>query len=189
TQLIPAIEGYLRGGTPGQHRRDFENGKAEAERAAARLLERLRTTRGGLFKAHVMRRLINVYRSRIGLREHPKYYIVRVLDFAKRAILEEAAGLVGAGLLRSADEVFWISLEELEDVLRTRRVDRAVLDARREGFERDAALRPPRVITSEGEVVTATAGGGASGGGLGGGGGPGGGGRGGGRAGVAGREG
>jgi hypothetical protein len=30
-----------------------------------------------------MRRLITVYRSRIGLREHPKYYIVRVLDFAK----------------------------------------------------------------------------------------------------------
>jgi pyruvate,water dikinase len=105
-----------------------------------------------------MRRLIAVYRSRIGLREHPKYYIVRVLDFAKRAILEEGAGLVGAGLLRSADEVFWFSLEELEDILRTRRVDRAVLDARRDRFERDAALRPPRVITSEGEVVTVTAG-------------------------------
>jgi pyruvate,water dikinase len=89
-----------------------------------------------------MRRLITVYRCRIGLREHPKYYIVRVLDFAKRAILEEAAGLVAAGLLRSADDVFWLSLDELEGILRTRRVDRAVLDARRERFERDAALRP-----------------------------------------------
>src|SRR5499427_4078687 len=135
TQLLPAIKGYLRGGAPGQHRRDYEAGKEEAERAAARLLERLRATRGGIFKARVMRRLITVYRSRIGLREHPKYYIVRVLDVAKRAILEEGAGLVGAGLLRSADEVFWFSLEELEDILRMRRVDRAVLDARRERFE------------------------------------------------------
>jgi pyruvate,water dikinase len=130
----------------------------EAERAAARLLERVRATRGGVMKAMVMRRLITVYRSRIGLREHPKYYIVRVLDGVKQAILEEGEGLVGAGLLRSADEVFWYSLEELEGILRTRWVDQAVLEARRERFERDAALRPPRVITSEGEVVTAKAG-------------------------------
>jgi pyruvate,water dikinase len=37
-------------------------------------------------------------------------------------------------------------------------VDRAVLDARRERFERAESLRPPRVITSEGEIVTARAG-------------------------------
>jgi pyruvate,water dikinase len=158
TQLIPAIEGHLRGGAPGQHRREFQAGEEEAERAAARLLERLRSTLGGAFKAKVMRRLIAVYRSRIGLREHPKYYIVRVLDLAKRAILEEGTGLVRAGLLRSPDEVFWFSLEELQGILRDRRVDCAVLDARRDRFERDAGLRPPRVITSEGEVVTATAG-------------------------------
>jgi rifampicin phosphotransferase len=168
TQIIPAIEGHLRGGAPGQHRRDFETGREEAERAAARLLERLRTTRGGAMKVMVMRRLITVYRFRIGLREHPKYYIVRVLDFVKRVILEEGAGLVGAGLLRSADEVFWFSLDELEGVLRTRRVDRAVLDVRRDRFERDAGLRPPRVITSEGEVVTAKAGGAVPEGALGG---------------------
>jgi pyruvate,water dikinase len=109
-------------------------------------------------KAMVMRRLITVYRSRIGLREHPKYYIVRVLDFVKRAILEEGTGLAAAGLLQSPDEMFWFSLEELEDILRTRRVNREVLDGRRARFERDLGLRPPRVITSEGEVVTVTAG-------------------------------
>src|SRR5262249_56881099 len=89
------------------------------------VVERRGATGGGAMKVVVMRRLITVYRSRIGLREHPKYYIVRVLDLAKRAILEEAAGLVGAGLLRSPDEVFWFSLEELEGILRTRRGGRA----------------------------------------------------------------
>jgi pyruvate,water dikinase len=158
TQLIPAIGAHLRGSSPGQHRREFRAGAEEAERAAARLLERLRATPGGTLKAMVMRRLIAVYRSRIGLREHPKYYLVRVLDLGKRAILEEATRLVRAGLLRSPDEVFWFSLEELQGILRARRVDRSVLDARRERFERDAQLRPPRVITSEGEVLTATTG-------------------------------
>jgi pyruvate,water dikinase len=157
-QLIPAIEGHLRGSSPGQHRREFRAGEEEAERAAARLLERLQRSRGGAAKAMVMRRLIAIYRSRIGLREHPKYYIVRALDLAKRVILDEAAGLVRAGLLQSSYEVFWFSLEELEGILRSRQVDRAVLEARREKFERDAKLRPPRVITSEGEVVIATMG-------------------------------
>jgi pyruvate,water dikinase len=166
TQLIPAIEGHLRGSTPGQHRRDFRKGEEAAGRAAARLLERLRATRAGALKAMVVRRLIAVHRSRIGLREHPKYYLVRILDIAKWAILEEAAGLVAAGLLRSPDEAFWFSLEELEGILRTRRVDRAVLDERRERFERDAGLRPPRVITSDGEVVTAAAGAAVAGGAL-----------------------
>jgi pyruvate,water dikinase len=156
-QLIPAIEGY-RGSAPGQHRHEFRFGEEEAERAAARLLERLRATPGGAVKASVMRRLVAVYRSRIGLREHPKYYIVQVLDFAKQAIFKEAAGLVRAGLLRSPDEIFWFSLEELERILRIQQVDRAVLDARRDQFDRDVGLRPPRVITSEGEVVTATVG-------------------------------
>jgi pyruvate,water dikinase len=159
TQLIPAVEGYLRGGAAGQHRRQFRAGEEEAKLASTRLLARLRGSPAGALKARVMQRLIAVYRSRIGLREHPKYYIVRVLDFVKQAILKEGSGLTGAGLLRSPDEVFWFSLEELERILRTRQVDRSVLDARRDQFERDAILRPPRVITSEGELVTATPGG------------------------------
>src|SRR5262249_34893820 len=115
-------------------------------------------TPGGRLKARIMRRLIAVHRSRIGLREHPKYYVVRVFDLAKRAILRAAAALVEQGILRSPEEVFWFSLEEVEGILRTRRVDRALPDARREQFERDARGRPPRVISSEGEVVTAPAG-------------------------------
>jgi pyruvate,water dikinase len=158
TQLVPAILGHLKGGAPGQQRREFRAGEEEAERAAARLLDRLRATPGGWFKAAVMRRLVAVYRARIGLREHPKFYVVQVLDLAKRAILREAAGVAAAGVLRSPEEVFWLSLEEVEGAVRTGRVDREALDARREKFDRDAKLRPPRVISSEGEVVTAAAG-------------------------------
>jgi pyruvate,water dikinase len=158
TQLVPAVLGHLSGGAPGQHRREFRAGEADAERAGARLLDRLKATPGGLFRAAIVRRLIAVYRARIGLREHPKYYVVQVLDLAKQAILREAAELAASGVLGSADEVFWFSLEEVEGIVRARRVDRAVLGARRARFDQDAKLRPPRVISSEGEVVTAAAG-------------------------------
>jgi phosphoenolpyruvate synthase/pyruvate phosphate dikinase len=48
TQLVPAILSHIAGNEPGQHRRDFLAGKAEAEAAAARLIGRLRQTPGGL---------------------------------------------------------------------------------------------------------------------------------------------
>jgi pyruvate,water dikinase len=102
-----------------------------------------------------MRRLITVYRSRIGFREHPKYYLVQLFDMAKRGILREAQELTDAGILSSPDDVFWLSLFEIEQTLRTRWVDRHLLEERRGRFARDGSLRPPRLITSEGEVVEA----------------------------------
>ena len=155
TQLIPAIEGHLTSTAPGQHRRDFLAGEREAERAAATLLRRLEATPLGFFKIRVMRRLIAVYRSRIGLREHPKYYVVQILDLVKQKVLQEAVNLTEAGLLRSPDEIFWFSLAEIERILTSRQVDRAALERLRERFGLDAALRLPRVITSEGEIVDA----------------------------------
>jgi pyruvate,water dikinase len=156
TQLVPAIAGHLRGGSAGQHRRGFRDGEEEAEMAAARLLERVRATRGGIFKARILRRLIAVYRARIGLREHPKFYVVQILDLAKQAILREAEALVELGLLRCSEEIFWFSLEEVASIVRTHRLDRATLECRRERFGHDAQRRPPRLITSEGEIITPT---------------------------------
>jgi pyruvate,water dikinase len=153
TQLVPAIEGHLKSAAPGQHRRDFLAGEREAERAAATLLTRLQALPFGFLKVRVMRRLITVFRSLIGLREHPKYYLVQILDLVKQGILREAESLTESGLLRSPDEIFWFSLAEIEGILTSRQVDRATLARRSERFALDAALRPPRVITSEGEVV------------------------------------
>lgn len=154
TQLVPAIEGHLQN-PPGQLRRDLLSGESEAESAAASLLTRLRAKPFGFFKVRVMRRLVTVFRSLIGLREHPKFYLVQVLDLVKQGILKEAVRLTETGLLRSPDEIFWFSLAEIEDILTSQQVDCATLERRREQFALDGSLRVPRVITSEGEIVTA----------------------------------
>jgi pyruvate,water dikinase len=158
TQLVPAILSHLEGTGPGQHRRDFLAGRQEAELAAERLLERLRRTPWGSLKAGCMKRLIRVYRSLIGLREHPKYFIVQNLDLIKQAILQEAAQLAAAGVLERPEEVFWFSLREIKEMIATQRVDRSVIARRMEKYPYDQKLTPPRVITSEGEIITAKAG-------------------------------
>jgi pyruvate,water dikinase len=153
--LVPAILSQIKGIKPGQHRIDFLAGKEEAELAADRLLERLRQTPGGFFKARSMQRLIKVHRSLIGIREHPKYFIVQNLDMIKQAILQEAAKLVGSGILAHPEEIYWFSLQEIKEIIATQRVDRNVIAMRKETFRHDAKLTPPRAVTSEGEIITA----------------------------------
>src|SRR5262249_22195315 len=120
TQLVAAIESHMKSSAPGEHRRTFLTGEVRAERAGASLLERLNGTPFGWLKRRVMRRLIRVYRSRIGFREHPKYYLVQLFDMAKRCILRDAQELTDAGILSSPDDVFWLSLSEIEQALPSR---------------------------------------------------------------------
>ncbi|HBX23320.1 MAG TPA: phosphoenolpyruvate synthase [Desulfotomaculum sp.] len=155
TQLVPAILSHIKGVKPGQHRRDFLAGQEEAELAAARLLERLKYTRRGFFKTRLMRRLLKVHRSLIGIREHPKYFIVQNLDLIKQVIMQEAAKLVTAGILKHPEEVFWFSLQEIKAIIETQQADHYVIARRKEKFQHDAKLAPPRAITSEGEIITA----------------------------------
>ena len=55
----------------------------------------------------------------------------------------------------STSDVSLLSLSEIENTLRRRQIDRHLLEERRDRFARDGSLRPPRLITSEGEVVEA----------------------------------
>ncbi len=153
TQLVPAIASHINSMEAGEHRRRFAQGRADAERAAAELKRRLKRKLGGGAKARLMGRLVATYRRFIGLREYPKYILVRLLDEYKRAIMEEAALLVKQGVLDMPEDVFYLSLDELTAAVRTGRADRRAIAARRERYAEYERLKPPRVLTSEGEAI------------------------------------
>jgi pyruvate,water dikinase len=71
----------------------------------------------------------------------------------KQALLDEADRLVRAGVLREKDDIFYLALRELLDVARTNRADGRLLRQRRDAFGSYRTLTPPRVLTSDGEVV------------------------------------
>jgi rifampicin phosphotransferase len=158
THLVPAILNHLKNIRPGQHRLDFQAGQVEAELAVDKLLNRLKQTPRGHLKSQLMQSLIKVYRSVIGIREHPKYLMVQTLDVIKQAILQEAAQLVEDEIFTNPEEIFWFSLAEIKELLSTQQLDRNVITRRQEKFQRDTKLTPPRAITSEGEIITAKSG-------------------------------
>ncbi|WP_435208907.1 rifamycin-inactivating phosphotransferase [Micromonospora sp. bgisy143] len=152
--LVPLILDNIRLHEAGAARRRFAQGRAEAERKRAELLERLRALPDGERKADETARMIDRVRTFIGYREYPKYAIISRYFVYKQALMREADRLVHAGVLRDRDDIFYLTFAELHDVVRTHVVDDRLVQRRRAAYRAHQQLTPPRVLTSEGECLS-----------------------------------
>ncbi len=156
TTLVPMILGNVKNFEPGAGKRRFEQGRHEAEQKELELLERLRALPDGERKAEETKRMIDRVRTFIGYREYPKYGIVSRTFVYKQALLEEAERLVQANVIREKETIFYLTFQELRDVVRTNQVDEELIGRRKAAFRSYRALTPPRVLTSDGEAFTGT---------------------------------
>jgi len=153
TALLPLILAHVKNMEPGEAQRRFDEGRRQASTRERELLERLRALPDGDEKAARTRQMIDRVRTFIGYREYPKYGMVSRYFIYKQALLAEAERLVEAGALDEKDDIFYLRFDELHDLVRTGHVDEQLIDQRRDDFRSYQALRPPRVLTSDGEAV------------------------------------
>ena len=151
--LVPMILGNIRNFEPGAGQRRFEQGQRNAEEKERDVLTRLRELPDGAAKAEEAKRLIDRIRTFAGYREYPKYFMISRYFIYKQALLEEAERLVRAGVLREPEDIFYLRLAELADVVRANQADDELIRERKEAFRSYAALTPPRVLTSDGEAI------------------------------------
>jgi rifampicin phosphotransferase len=156
TMLVPVILGNVKNFEPGAGERRFEQGKHEAWMKEQVLLERLRAMPGGGQRAEETKRMIDRVRTFIGYREYPKYGMVSRYFVYKQALLEEAERLLQAHVIREREDMFYLTFQELHDVVRMSHVDDQLVSQRKDAFRSYQALTPPRVFTSDGEVVAGT---------------------------------
>jgi pyruvate,water dikinase len=153
TTLVPLLLDNVRNFGAGAAERRFEQGRREAREKERELLARLRGLPDGESKADEAKAKIDRVRTFIGYREYPKYGMVSRYFVYKQALMEEAERLVHAHVLREKEDIFSLTFAELHDVVRTSHVDDQLISRRKEAFRSYRALTPPRVITSDGEVV------------------------------------
>jgi pyruvate,water dikinase len=153
TVLVSVILANVENFEVGEAGRRFEQGRREAEAKEREVLERLRASPDGHVRADQTKQMIDRVRTFIGYREYPKYGMVSRYFVYKQALLGEAERLVRAGVLRESEDLFFLAFHEIEDVVRTRQVDNELIRERKNAFASYHALTPPRVLTSEGEVV------------------------------------
>jgi pyruvate,water dikinase len=151
--LVPAILDNVRNFDPGAAERRFEEGRQKALKKEQDVLTRLRALPDGENKADETKKMIDRVRTFIGYREYPKYGIISRYFVYKQALMAEAERLVQAGVLRDEEDIFYLTFQELHDVVRSKRVDDQLVQQRKEAFRSYHALTPPRVLTSEGETV------------------------------------
>jgi pyruvate,water dikinase len=156
SMLFRVITGGLaNAGTPGAHRRQHATQIAEGEEAERRLVAAAEQGLLGFLRRLWVRRLCRVARFGLGLREHPKFTIVRVLGKVRQEVNEAAATLVTRGQLANPAQVFHLSFDELSAALQDPKVELgSVIAQRQEEFRRDQARKPPIVISSDGETPT-----------------------------------
>jgi pyruvate,water dikinase len=98
--------------------------------------------------------MIDRVRTFIGYREYPKYGIICRYFVYKQALLEEAERLVQANVLPEKEDIYYLTFQELHDVVRTLQADDQLIRQRKDAFQSYHALTPPRVLTSDGEALT-----------------------------------
>ncbi|MDF5716315.1 MAG: phosphoenolpyruvate synthase [Rhizonema sp. NSF051] len=153
TTLVPMILSNIKNLEPNASNRKFEQGLQEALKKEQDLLHRLKQLPDGEQKAKETKRMIGLIRNFIGYREYPKYGIVNRYFVYKQALLKEAEQLVQANVIHEKEDIYYLSFEELHEVVGTNKLDYQIIRKRKDEYKLYEKLTPPRVITSDGEII------------------------------------
>ncbi|MCY9209305.1 phosphoenolpyruvate synthase [Bacillus subtilis] len=154
TTLVPMILNNIKNFEPNVGHRKFEQGRQEALKKEQELLDRLKQLPDGEQKAKETKRMIDIIRNFSGFREYPKYGMVNRYFVYKQALLKESEQLIEAGVIREKEDIYYLTFEELHEVVRTHKLDYQIISTRKDEYTLYEKLSPPRVITSDGEIVT-----------------------------------
>jgi phosphoenolpyruvate synthase/pyruvate phosphate dikinase len=151
--LVPILLSNIKNFEPKASQRKFEQGRLEALSKEQELLERLKALPDGEYKATETKQRIDLIRNFSGFREYPKYGMINRYFVYKQALLQEAEALAQAGIIHEKEDIYYLDFDELHEVVRTRKLDYQIIDTRKDEYKRFEKLTPPRVITSDGEII------------------------------------
>jgi pyruvate,water dikinase len=90
----------------------------------------------------------------MGVRESPKFFAIRVMGIARKALLEVGGEFVEAGVIDRAQDLCFLTFPELEALSRNEvREWKALVASRRLTYERETRRRQvPRLLASDGRA-------------------------------------
>ncbi len=154
TILIPMILSNIKIYPPNARTAKFEKGLKEAKEKEQEILRKLEELPLGRAKAKKAKKAISVLRNYAGYREFNKYTLIWYQWVVKQIIMKEAEDLIQKGLIKEREDIFYLKYEELKEVIKTNKLDYDIIRKRKEDYEIYDKLTPPRVITSDGEVIS-----------------------------------
>jgi pyruvate,water dikinase len=152
--LVPMILSNIKNFEHGAGIRKFEQGRLEALEKEQEILDRLRQLPDGEQKAAETKQKIDLIRNYIGYREYPKYSMVNRYFVYKQALMKEAERLVQNKVIYEAEDIYYLTFEEFREAVRTSKLEYQLISKRKDEFKFHERLTPPRIITSDGEIIS-----------------------------------
>jgi pyruvate,water dikinase len=117
THIMQVLQSYLQIKDPDKAPDAvFARSAKSAEQAAAHLESAVRQMHGGFIKARILRWAISRYRALAGMREAPKFFVIRMLGIVRQGLLQSGQELVDVGYLEQRDDLFFLSIRELDEL-------------------------------------------------------------------------
>ncbi|MFN2146594.1 MAG: PEP/pyruvate-binding domain-containing protein [Anaerolineales bacterium] len=132
----------------------FQRGAQKAQEALDQLVSGVEKTFGGKLKARIAKGAARRLRSLGGLRESPKFYIIQRFGLIREVFLQHGEQLVQQGHLKQREDLFFLTLDELDSFVRDQDQDWIALIAeRRQTYDREMRRRQiPRLLVSDGRT-------------------------------------
>ncbi|WP_174613700.1 phosphoenolpyruvate synthase [Virgibacillus ihumii] len=153
SMLVPMILGNIRNFEPHAGSLQFKHGRQEAMDKEQELINRLKPLPDGEQKAIETKRRIDLIRNFSCYREYPKYTWMKHYFVYKQALLKEAELLVKANVIQKKEDIYYLTFEEFHEAVTTNKLDYEIISKRKNGYRLYEKLNPPRVITSDGEII------------------------------------
>lgn len=150
--LIAQILAMARNKEHGSHRVEYKEKNEKAVQAGQDMLHAVKG-KLGIREAEKVRRCLAQFQNLYPMREHFKYYWMRNFGEARRLLLRLGAEMVQRGQLEKNTDIMHLHMMEVYQALESGDDLRLLVSQRKLEFERVSCLPPPRILTSEGEVL------------------------------------
>jgi len=154
TKLIPVILSNIKNFEPNASKHKYEQGKVQSEKRIQELISKVEKLPRGNKKAKKISKIASLIRNYIGYREYPKFSYMKRYYIYKEAMLKEAKKLLQRGCINELEDIYYLYFDELRAIVNGQKFDSSIISKRRKDYENYAKLTPPRVITSDGEIIT-----------------------------------
>jgi pyruvate,water dikinase len=137
----------------------FARGEQAALEAVEQIAAEVRQRPGGWLKEKLVRAAARRIRLLMGARESPKFFAIRTMGIARKALLEVGQEFVAAGVIDRAEDLSFLNLAELDQLAGkggrpfTPTPWKLLIADRRAAYERELRRRQvPRVLVSDGRA-------------------------------------
>jgi pyruvate,water dikinase len=154
-QVMQTLQSYLRIKDDAQAPvAVFRRGEEAARRVIGDLQAAVRPLPLGAGRAWLVAWMAQRFRALAGLRESPKFFMIRLFGIVRLGLLQSGQELAQQGVLERPDDIFFLHLDELKGLSAGYAIDwKALVAVRRANYEREHLRRQiPRLLLSDGRA-------------------------------------